>query len=117
MKSLISMWQTYLSKEDVEEHVLRFCQANQEDKECIIAETFGIFDGKLNGNIFTYYYHIPRFDYCYESRHFGTDNWWKDCDFRKVDYNILTDETVITPIKKRTKQIVEMATENSYRTL
>ena len=77
-----------------------------------LAETFGIFDGKLNGDVFTYYY------FCGDTvRYWGTDNWWKGTDFRRVDYNFMTDEAVVTPIKKRTKQIVEMASENNYRTL
>ena len=113
MKTLIGSWSRYLSKDEVERHMIAFYQASQEDKECMIAETYGIFDGKLVGDVFTYYYFIAN----YETKHFGTDNWWKDCEFRKVDYNFMTDEAVVTPIKKRTKQIVEMATENSYRTL
>jgi len=117
MKSLIRMWQHYLDKDEVERHMIAFCQASQEDKECMILETFGMFDGKLDGEIFTYYYHVPRHESIVECKHFRTDNWWKDCDFKRVDYNITTDEAIITPIKKRTKQIVEMATENCYRSL
>lgn len=113
MKDLIDAWSRYLSKEEVEEHMIHFCQASQKDKECIIAETFGIFDGKLNGNVFTYFFYIPH----YEFKHFGNRDWWKDCDFRKVDYNFMTNEVVVTSIKKRTKQIVEMATENYGRSL
>ena len=112
MKTLIDSWSHYLSKEEVEEHMIAFCQASQEDKECMIADTFGIFDGKLNGDVFTYYY------FCGVTvRYWGTDNWWKGTDFRRVDYNFMTDKAVVTPIKKRTKQIVEMASENNYRTL
>jgi hypothetical protein len=112
MRKLINSWSRYLSKEEVEEHLIAFCQASQEDKECMIAETFGIFDGKLNGDVFTYYY------FCGDTvRYWGTDNWWKGTDFRRVDYNFMTDKAVVTPIKKRTKQIVEMASENNYRTL
>ena len=112
MRRLINTWSGYLSKEEVEEHMIHFCQASQEDKECMIAETFGIFDGKLSGNVFTYYY------YCYDTvKHYGTSDWWKGTDFRRVDYNFMTDEAVVTPIKKRTKQIVELASENGYRSL
>ena len=114
MKSLIHEWQRYLNKDAVEEHMIRFCQATPQDKECMIEETFGIFDGKLQGDVFTYYY------YCCDTvsqRNYGTENWWKGTDFRRVDYNIMTDEATVTPIKKRTKQIVEMASENGYRSL
>lgn len=112
MRRLINAWSNYLSKEEVEERMIHFCQASQEDKECIIAGTYGIFDGKLNGDIFTYYF------FCGDTVKFwGTPNWWKGTEFRRVDYNFMTDETVVTPIKKRTKQIVEMASENNYRTL
>ena len=112
MKSLISAWSRYLSKDEVEQRVIDFCQASQQDKECMIAETFGIFDGKLDGDIFTYYF----FDG--DTVHYwGTDKWWKGTKFFRVDYNILTSESTVIPIKKRTKQIVEMATENNYRTL
>ena len=112
MKSLINAWSQYLSKEEVEEHLIAFCQASQEDKKCIIAETFGIFDGKLDGNIFTYYF----FDGDTVT-YWGTDKWWKGTEFYRVDYNFMTNEKTVTPIKKRTKQIVEMACENNYRTL
>ena len=44
MKALINEWSRYLSKDEVERHMIAFCQASQEDKECMIAETFGIFD-------------------------------------------------------------------------
>lgn len=112
MKTLINSWSRYLTKDEVEEHMIAFCQASQEDKECMIAETYGIFDGKLVGDVFTYYY------YCEDTvRNWGSENWWKGTDFRRVDYNFMTDKAVVTPIKKRTKQIVEMASENSYRTL
>lgn len=114
MKSLIHAWQQYLEKDEVEEHMIHFCQAPEEDKECMIAELFGIFDGKLKGDVFTYYYYSSNY---FSDSHFGTDNWWKDCEFFKVDYNFMTDEATVTPIKKRTKQIVEMATENCYRSL
>ena len=117
MKTLINSWSRYMSKDEVEEHMIAFCQASQEDKECMIAETYGIFDGKLNGDVFTYFYHICRYDSIVDGKYFGTDNWWKDCEFRRVDYNFMTDEAVVTPIKKRTKQIVEMATEKDCRLL
>ena len=117
MKALIDAWGRYLSKDEVEEHMIAFCQASQEDKECMISETFGMFDGKLVGDVFTYYFHVPRSDSIVDCKHFGTDSWWKDCEFRRVDYNFMTNNIVVTPIKKRTKQIVEMATENCYRSL
>lgn len=114
MKALINAWNRYLSKDEVEEHMIAFCQASQEDKECMIAETFGIFEGKLEGDVFTYYFYCPE---TVSYRNYGTDNWWKGAEFYRVDYNIMTSEATVTPIKKRTKQIVEMATENSYRSL
>ena len=114
MKRLLDHWGFYLSKDEVEEHLIAFCQASQEDKECMISETYGIFEGKLSGDVYTYYYH------CGDSipyNQYGKKDWWKGVDFRRVDYNFMTDEITITPIKKRTKQIVEMATENSCRML
>ena len=117
MKTLIDSWSRYLSKEEVDEHMIAFCQASQEDKECMIAEIYGIFEGKLVDDVFTYYFHIPRSDSIMDCKHFGTENWWKDCEFRRVDYNFMTDKAVVTEVKKRTKQIVEMATENYGRSL
>jgi len=112
MKTLINSWSRYLSKDEVEERVIAFCQASQEDKECMIAETYGIFEGKLDGHVFTYYFFDGDTVY-----YWGTDKWWKGTEFFRVDYNFMTDEKTVTPIKKRTKQIVEWASENNYRTL
>lgn len=112
MKALIDTWSRYLARDEVEQRVINFCQASPSDKECIIAETFGIFDGQLNGDVFTYYFFDGDTVY-----YWGTDKWWKGTKFFRVDYNFMADKAIVTPIKKRTKQIVEMATENNYRTL
>ena len=114
MKALIDAWSRFLSKDEVEEHMIAFCQASQEDKECMIAETFGIFEGVLKGEVFTYYFYLPE---TVSWNRYGTENWWKGTEFNRVDYNFMTNNIVVTPIKKRTKQIVEMATENCYRSL
>ena len=112
MKKLIDEWSRYWSKDEVEQHLINFCQASKEDKKCIIADTFGIFDGKLKGDIFTYYFFNG-----YSVRYWGTSKWWKGTEFNRVDYNFMTDEVKVSRVKKRTKQIVEMASENNYRTL
>ena len=110
MKSLVSSWQRYLSKEDVEEHILRFCQGSISDKECMISETYGIFDGKLKGNIYTYYiYDCDSINLFY----YGTSNWHKGAACYRVDYNIMTDKKVVTKCKRWNSR----ATENRCRML
>ena len=110
MKALIRKWQTYLPKEEVEEHLIAFCQSSEEDKECMISEAFGIFDGSLKGNIYTYFfYDCETLNY----RYLGTDNWYKGADIYRVDYNFMTDEAVVTKLNRFNRK----ATENNCRML
>ena len=110
MKTLVSKWQRYLSKEEVEEHIIAFCQADQNDKECMISEAYGIFDGTLKGDIYTYYfYNCDTLNH----RYYGTSNWHKGADCYRVDYNIKTDEAVVTKCKRWNSR----ATENRCRML
>ena len=110
MKTLINSWSRYLSKDEVEEHMIAFCQASQEDKECIISETFGIFEGKLVGDIYTYYFYDCD---TLNHKYYGTKNWYKGADVYKVDYNIKTDKAVVTKCKRFNSR----CTENRCRML
>lgn len=99
-----------MSKEDVENHILSFCQAKTEDKQCMISESFGIFDGRIKGNIYTYYfYNCDTLNYKY----WGTKKWYKGADIFKVDYNFVTDDLTVTKCKRFNKR----ATENRCRML
>lgn len=110
MKNLISRWKQYLSKEDLEERILNFCMASPVDKECMISEAYGIFDGSLSGNVYTYYfYDCDTLNYKYH----GTKNWHKGADCYRVDYNFSTDELMVTKCKRWNSR----ATENRCRML
>ena len=110
MQKLINQWQRYLSKSEVEERLIDFCQASPSDKECIISETFGIFDGSLNGDVYTYFFHnCDTLNYKYR----GTKNWYKGADIYRVDYNFMTDNATVTKLNRFTKR----ATENCCRML
>ena len=110
MKRLVDWWLTYMSKEDVEKHILSFRRAKANDKKCMISDSFGIFDGSIKGHVYTYYFHnCDTLNYKYR----GTKKWYKGADIFKVDYNFITDDLTVTKCKRFNKR----ATENRCRML
>ena len=62
-----------LSGEELEDHVMWFVKASDEDKCADISGTYGIFDATMKGDIYTYYFYdchaflkylFPLFHWC-----------------------------------------------------
>lgn len=98
------------SGEELENHVLWFCKAYDEDKCADISGTYGIFDATMKGDIYTYYfYNCDTLNWKYH----GTKNWYKGAEIYKVDYNVKTDECNMTLCKRFNRR----CTENRCRML
>ena len=97
MNKLISYWKTYLSEAKIEEKLNYFSNSDSEEKSCIISDTFGIFNGSVKGNIYTYYFYN-----CDTLNHYlrGRKNWYKGAKCFKVEYNFKTDNLKVIPLKK-----------------
>lgn len=99
-----------LSGEELEDHVMWFVKASDEDKCADISGTYGIFDATMKGDIYTYYfYDCDTLNYKYH----GTKNWYKGANIFRVDYNVKTGESVKTKCKRFNRR----CTENRYRML
>ena len=77
MLRLMEYWENKFSSSIADMKVVQFKCSGDEGKERLINDSFGISEGKVKGNIFTYYYKISsdKKDGCY-----------------KVTYNFKTDE-------------------------
>lgn len=98
------------SGEELENHVLWFCKASDEDKCADISGTYGIFDATMKGDIYTYFfYDCDTLNYKY----YGTKNWYKGAKIYRIDYNVKTDEFIRTECKRFNRR----CTENRCRIL
>lgn len=108
MRHLIDFWKTYLDGDRLTEKITSFLDADREDKRCIIAETFGVFDSVMRGNVFTYW-----FWYDADGAYYATPNWRKGAKVVRVDYNWKTDKLDMVHLKRWNRK----ATENFGRSL
>lgn len=109
MHSLVEKWKRDgLSGEELENHVLWFVNASDEDKCADISGTYGIFDATMKDGIYTYYfYNCDTLNYKYH----GKKNWYKGADIFRVDYDVMADKTVVTKCSRFNRR----CTENRYR--
>lgn len=108
MKYLIDFWKTYLDSDRLTEKITGFLDASKEDKRCIIAETFGVFDSVMHGNVFTYW-----FWYNADDAYYATPHWRKGAKVVRVDYNWKTDKLDMAHLERWNRK----ATENFGRSL
>lgn len=108
MQHLIDFWKTYLHGDKLNQRIADFLNADREDKRCIIAETFGVFDSVMRGNVFTYW-----FWYDTNDAYYATPNWRKGAKVVRVDYNWETDKLNMVHLKRWNRK----ATENFGRSL
>lgn len=101
---------------DSDKWVKNFQEADIEDKRCMIADLYGIFDSSIKGNIFTYYYWYSDVDISYIYNYTGERRkkmWRSVASCRRVDYNFVTDELKVTKLSRFNSR----ATENEGRKL
>ena len=110
MHSLVEYWKRYLSGEKLEDRVLWFCKASEDEKCACISDTYGIFDATMKDGIYTYYfYDCDTLDYKYH----GKKNWYKGASIYRVDYDVMADTTTVTKCSRFNRR----CTENRYRML
>ena len=113
MKTLIEKWSSYETPEKVAECVDMFLKASPSDKCIMINEAFGIFDGSVKGNVYTYYFYSvdgymgSLMNVSGKTRY---NLWRKVLQCFRVDYNFITEE-----IKVRHTRFNKRCTENMNR--
>ena len=95
MKTISEHLKTYLDANEVKAWKIAFIAGDEKDKEDLINSSYGIFDGKVQGKVYTYYfYSCDTLQYKYQ----GTKNWHKGAKCYKVVYNFRSDELRIIPL-------------------
>ena len=109
MHSLVRKWKRDgESGEELENHVLWFCKASDEDKCADISGTYGIFDATMKDGIYTYYFYDCD---TLNDKYHGTKNWYKGASIYRVDYDVMADTTTVTKCSRFNRR----CTENRYR--
>lgn len=88
----------YLDNESKAKHISAFINANDIDKEVLISEMFGIFDGSLRNNTYTYYFWSSDVSiggiYNYSGKRRERE-WRKLAKCYRVDWNLKTDDITV----------------------
>lgn len=94
-------WQHDYGKEKAAEIAEAFRKASSSDKADMIAGTYGIFDGRLEGDVYTYWYHVTN-STIVNRRAFSAPVVRRRC--YRIRYNIRTDEIKETELRRMVAQ-------------